>query len=282
MTTIYDILTDSPRVEAVEGMLFDDYRQSPGMNPSSIWAGRKSMKHMFDYFLLDRKDSKAMRVGRAVHSCILEPELFEDAYAAYDGKSRAGKGFKKAAATSTREVLLKDEYDSILTAADAVARDPVIAPYVSEGSAEVVVFAGERGMQCKGRIDWVSISQNAIVDIKTTKNIDAEPFGRDVRQFGYYLKLAMYRRWFEAATGKRLPVFIIAVENARPYDVALVPMPDADLDVGERQAVTILKRVGESLVSREWPGVANGQPYPLHTPTYWMPEDDEIIGAEDA
>lgn len=275
MTSIYDVLTDTPRVEAVEGMAFSEYRQTVGMNPSSIWAGRRDMEKMFDEFHSEWPDKPAFIVGRAVHANCLEPVLFKETYLEYEGKSRINKGFKDMVRDNPDcEVLTTPEWNTISAMADKVRHDPVAAPYIAKGSAEVSVFVGEFNMQCRGRIDWVSVSENAIIDIKTTRNIDPEAFGRDFRKFGYHMKLALYRRWFEKITGKRLPVFIIAVENERPYEVTVIPIPDAVLDQGEKIGLRILNNINIAIITRRWPGISNGELVPLHVPA-WEMEDDE-------
>jgi hypothetical protein len=177
------------------------------------------------------------------------------------------------------EILTQARYDNALKAANRFVSDPKIQALVSAGKAEVTLFEVEGNIQCRGRVDWVSSSERKLVDLKTCKDISSRKFGRDFYAYGYDIKLGLYQRWLNSLTRCHWPVEVICLENSPPFDVALVPIPDAVLDRGVQKALDIIRRVELCIKADSWPGVSGGQDYPLYTPQWEM--DDDLEGAEE-
>jgi len=281
---ISKVLAKGPgRTGINEGLGWDEYKALPAMNPSTIAHGMKSMLHLLSAWNATDTDSASKQWGRAIHTMILEPREFAGRYASWDGR-RAGKAYEEFAADAWehgKEVLKTEQMASLAEAGahfveecDRPGSD--IKPLIEAGKAEVTVFSVEFGIQCRGRLDWIS-SQQVIVDVKSTKDVHKDKFWRDFFAFHYDLKLGLYQRWLQECTGKPYPVYILAIENHRPYDIALIPIPDAVLDQGARHGLAIIERLPECIKTGYFPGVANGELYELVVPAWCMEDEDEEL-----
>jgi len=268
------------RCELAE-MSWDDYRAFPALNGSTIVHGRKSLlhlKHAWDY---SRPDTPAMQYGRLVHCLLFEPAEVEARYRTWEGARRgnAYKAFYAEAIMDGAEVIKSEgEYSlaSALVAAKSFLRNDRVQTLIAAGQAEQTVLGVEHGMQCKGRLDWVSTIEHTLTDLKSTAEIEPTLFGISFYRFGYDIKLGMYRRWLNAATGDNWPVEVIVLESKPPHDVAVIPAPDAVLDAGVEKALEIIRNVRTAIDTDQWPGVAGDDDLmPLKVPYSEMQEPME-------
>lgn len=70
----------------IKKISFSEYTKSPELNMSSLCNMLKSPAH-FQWAKQNPKDSKSLVKGRAVHTLVLEPEIFWDTYAVEPRKS---------------------------------------------------------------------------------------------------------------------------------------------------------------------------------------------------
>ena len=127
------------------------------------------------------------------------------------------------------------------------------AELLTKGAAEVSIewTDKDRGIACKGRMDW--LTDTALVDLKTTRDIEVKAFGRHAGGMGYHCQLAFYQMGL-FAHGLEPATKIIAVESCAPYDVAVFDLNEDVLWAGEvkvRQALALVARCREQ---RRWPG----------------------------
>jgi hypothetical protein len=281
MQPIDSILTDSPRVEAVYGEPFSEYQAAVGMNASTLKAGRASPRHLLAAWNAPHKDSDAMRWGRAVHTMLETPRLFEEQVRVWSGgnKVKAKKAwaeFKQQCADDGADWLDEEgpwSYRAVLDAMNVWLNDPLVMASVRGSRPEVCLFWNEGEVQCKARTDM--LREDKIVDVKTAASIEARPFAQSFYRLGYDMQLGMYQRAVEQVLGRLLPVEIICIENKPPYDVAVVPVHDSVLERGWAKVEPLLKRLPECIRSGVWPGIANGQLYPLDVPAWEMNDPEE-------
>lgn len=283
MPEISEILLDGPGLNEIrEGLPFDEYCQIVAMNPSTLVKGVKSLKHLRHGWYNRGEDSDDLLWGRAVHCLLFEPEQFEQRYCYYYGRrDKRVKEYQEFLAEHQGcEVLSRYQYDSALEAARSFVDDPHVQPLIESGKAEVSLLCADQGLQCKGRLDWITTGCGYIVDLKTTRSIEAKSFGRDFYKFHYDIKLGLYRRWLRQLTNcQSTQVKIVCVEKEPPYDVTVLPVVEAVLDHGEAKGLDLLSDVRSAIVNDVWPGVAGGDEYWLEVPYGEM--DVELEGAEE-
>ena len=98
--------------------MYDEYDQIPAVRRSALWEIRKSPAHYKWAVENPSEDTPALKMGRAIHMAVLQPEEFPDTYAVMpDGIDRRTKEGKAAWAAwceenDGKEVLTKEELET--------------------------------------------------------------------------------------------------------------------------------------------------------------------------
>lgn len=246
--------------------VLEDYAAIEGMNWSSlkhIAVSPKLFKYRQEH---PREDSKAFRVGRAIHCAVLEPERFLTDYVGQPdfGDLRTKKAKEARAAwrdelSEDVEILPPDEYElAVRCAAEVRAHEPAMRLLEGGRVEEVVTWTDEEtGVPCKGRLDL--IAPTYILDLKTTRMPTLWRIGSDVAAFRYHAQLAFY---FDGAVAARLIPpdadlpRILAVQTVEPYDVAPTHLGEAFLEAGRAHYRSLLRTYLDCRASDWWPGIA--------------------------
>lgn len=279
-----EAIIDGPfRHSAGERMVRDQYHEACGLNPSSI--KKESPLHVkHEYENCKRRITDAMQLGTAVHTLVWEPDLFTDQVVCWEG-DRRGNAWKAFAEENADKLILKAEgeysYERAIQIASKLTAEPRVKELAREGLAETAVFTEECGLQCRGLLDWLATHCATLADLKVVRSIVPRRFGNAVQEYGWDVSMACYRRWFQREANKEIKaVKFIAVESSPPFDVAVVDVPEAALELGWKKASAMIERVRESIETGVWPGIAGGEEVELFVPTYAM--DEEQIEWEDA
>lgn len=237
------------------GMSREEYDALERENISKLkWMGR-SPAHYQHYKKQPQEDTPAMKLGRAVHMAVLEPERFLASVAVWDGKIRSGGKWEEfKAANVGRELLTQGELNDCRAIQEAVHKDPVAKQYLRKGQSEVTLLWETAGFQCKGRIDFDSTE--AIVDLKTTIDASIEGFGRQAHKFGAVPQAAWYSDGYEKACGVRKPYVLIAAENDGPNVVQVYRVHDTQIEKGRDTYLSWLDKLDYCRKNDWWPGYA--------------------------
>jgi len=218
-----------------------------------------SLKHMAEsplaykwHLAHPREDTPSLKLGRAVHALLLEP----DSYAA----RRTGKLTPAAAAKVEHCAAAVAEHRAAMVALDETEREVVIQ-WVD----------GPTGLRCKGRVD--AIRPDRLVDLKTTRDLGA--FSRSASGYLYHGQMAWYHEGACEAGVLRASadVLVVAVETSPPFDVGVFQISTEVL--GEGWAL-VRRLLGELLIcqrSDEWPG-KYPEPVPLEL-SRWAAREEE-------
>ena len=230
---------------------------------------------------MPRQDTPAMLLGRAVHCAVLEPEAFDDRFLVYPGR-RAGKDWKEFKAKYPGAEIIKPEQRILaLNIRDAVRSNPEAMKYLTGGVAEASLeWDAGNGIRAKGRVDY--IQPGTLVELKTTRTIDARRFYADAARKFYHVQMPWYQ-WGATDSGFDVSnVVMIRVQNEAPFDVIVDKVPLAVLAEGETVYMQWLDRLAECLESDTWPGIQPEEgEYQL--PAWAKAEEDTtlIIGGQE-
>ena len=147
--------------------------------------------------------TKAMIIGSATHSAILEPNLFVDEWGRLPEGHGSSKAVKEAKAELAEkfapdQILKPSDYDTIVAMRDSVLSSTVADELLGSCNTEVSSYWTDSasGVRCKARIDAVPFMDSkwgsCLVDVKTTVNASAKEFQRSVFNFGYHRQAAHY------------------------------------------------------------------------------------------
>lgn len=221
-------------------------------------------------FQLDGKvaggSSEAQSFGSAVHCLILTPELFghefQDDLGAPVNPSTGkpyGVGTKNNEdwrSAQTRTIISASEMTAALRMKMEVFEHDEALRLLKCGVAERVIRRDLYGIPCQSRIDWLSIEGDDLIlcDLKTCA--DLAWFESDFRKFGYLYQLAFYRRMILAASGRLLPVRVIAVEKKEPFRVGVWEIVENAVhkaEIENEQYFGMLKECLEFPAEQKWP-----------------------------
>lgn len=266
-------------------MSFDDYKNAPGLNFSSLKNFRESPKH-FKHWLEHSQSSGSMSVGSAVHKMILEPHDFYRNFAVFDGRRQGKKWDEFRQQNQGCHLLTQKQYLDATAIADAVAADEVASGLIKKpGPAEVSMFADLGLKRVKVRIDKLINGGEAIVDIKTT--VDASPyaFAKHIHQYAYHAQAALYGDVCRAVLElDEMPdCYLVAVENKAPHDVVVYKLREQAIDLGRELYQEWIDKYLECEETDRWEGAGQGEINEIDVPAYAYAEDrcELIIGGEE-
>lgn len=207
--------------------------------------------------LVPQRDSQAFLVGRAAHTLILEGrQRYEREYAIGGPiNPRTGqpfgsqtKAFSEWAERQSRPVLGDMQAAMVEQMASSVGEHLFARELFRSGVAEGVVRCEYAGHRCQARIDWINpIEGRGLVDLKTADELDS--FEPAMQAFGYLHQVAFYRAVVAIASGRVLPVHIVAVEKREPFRCGVWQIAPAVLDQAQRdneEAMADLRRCRET------------------------------------
>jgi hypothetical protein len=258
------------------GLSNEDYHHLKAVSPSQIKILKRSPLHYFDQFLAEDRVKKpptdAMQKGTALHTAVLEPELWNSTIAvpkhSFDRRTKAGK---ELAAEFEREsagkiVLSPEDADEVRRMADAVRRHPAarfLLELPGRREASYTWTCPTTGLECKTRPDWHSLDRQIVLDVKSTKDASRWEFARSIANFDYHVQAA----WnLDAQGGTQF--LTLAVESERPYGVAIYPASEAMLDAGRRRIEASMTLLAECWRNNSWPGYGDLIQEPIDLPAW--------------
>lgn len=263
-------------------MPFSDYLGLPHTHATAL-------KHMLTSPLAYRvkttepdQDSDTLRLGRATHTYVLEPDKFGEQYAVWEGGRRYGKTWDAFCNdNSTRTILTKQQASEAKRIRDAVHAHPLAGKLLSEKSARrefTIVWSHPRtGITIKQRVDFLG---TALIDLKTCQSVKPALFSTAAARFGYALQMALYADGVAETLGEVPAVKIIAVESKPPHDVVVYNCGGDFLAVGRTQYEGALDLLIKCTKENNWPGIAPDTELELRVPNWAVPDldfGDEVI-----
>lgn len=263
-----------PELTHHEGLSNEAYHRLKAVSPSQIKVLGRSPLHYYDQFLAEdrekREPTPQMLMGTALHTAVLEPELWDATVAvpphAFDRRTKAGK---ELAAEFEREsagkiVLSPEDADQVRRMADAVRSHPA-ASFLLElpgrREASYTWTDPATGLPCKTRPDWHSEDRRIVVDVKTTRDASRAEFAKSIANLDYHVQAAWNQTALEAQQ-----FLTIAVENVRPYAVAVYPASGAMIAAGQRRIEAAMALLAECWASGRWPGYGDLVAEPIELP----------------
>lgn len=235
-----------------------------------------------------------MLAGTAIHSAVLEPDIFDDEYVAApvaDMRTKVGRAARaehEARHPGKTSMTAKD-FDRVLASRQAVFDHPIASKLLSgEGVNELSYvweskYPGAEGTLCKARADRLTMYEGTpcIVDLKTS--IDANPveFQKSVGRFGYDLQAAFYLDGLDAlhpVPGERRFIFVV-VEKTAPFGVSVCELEQFSLNEGRIKAERALAAYATAHATDTYAGY-EAKIHQIQTPM-WARIKDENGGWDD-
>ena len=239
-----------------------EYENIKAVNKSTLWEMRKSPLHYW-HLMHDtpRKDTPAMKLGRAVHARLLQPETFDDGYVVVpdcDRRTKAGKALWTDLLETGKELISGEDMETILAMEKEFANIRK-APFWKSPETEIGLTwtDSESGVACKARLD--AITDDYVIDYKTTTDASTAAFQREALKYGYDLQAAMYLDAARANGYSPKGFIFIAQEKTAPYLINIIHAGSAFLDRGAWIMRDLLAKWKECSESGVWPGYGENE-----------------------
>jgi len=270
-------------IEAIQqGISNEAYHTGRGLSKSGMSELLKSPER-FKHRYIDRKTfsepTPAMIFGSALHTMVLEPQLFHSQYVIdpkMPKRSNADKELwaKFQADNAGKQIISQDDFDAIQAMSRAVSDNGHALGILSqEGQAELSIFAEISGVLCKCRPDWLT-NIGLIADLKSAEDASYDAFSRACFVYGYHIQVALYTDVCRA-TGLPIDAFsFIVVEKKPPHSVAVYSASARMVDLGRAQYLQAIETYKRCQETGYWPGYNNDSLVEIDLPK-WA---ENIIG----
>lgn len=267
------------------GLYYDipeaEYHAHPAISASGLKIlATKTPRHFQHLYLEDGlKESKALEFGKAAHMALLEPERFAGSYAVApecDRRTKEGKALYAAFLEqyADAEHVSHANMQIIDSMRHSLSQKIAASAVLSDGHAEVSMFAEIDGIQVRGRADWIT-NTGIIVDIKTAQDASESGFERDAYKYGYHIQAWLYRKLYQAITGNWIPFVFLVIEKDAPHCVQVFTASDEMLALGELQGMAALEKYRYCTQHNRYDGYSD-MIVPLGIPAYAMKQLENI------
>ncbi len=221
--------------------------------------------------------TEAMKFGTLVHQVILEGADFLKRYVVmpeFVGLTKDGRAStRSAAAAEKREEWLTEqalsgniittqkEIDDIRGMLDSVMAHEDAFRLLKNGVTEISGYFTDpdTGIKCRVRPDFLSFDLMALVDLKTTRDVEMEAFSRTIWNLRYDFQMSFYGHGVEQICQRKVDYHaFIAVEKEPPYECAVYIADQAMLEKGEEGFRCALRTLRSCIDSDKWPGYQQG------------------------
>ena len=292
---------DAPAVGLHPDVPMEEYRDWPGASQSRLKVIRdKSPAHLRYMMENPQPSTKAQKLGAAIHTAVLEPEVFHARYAVIgrcegekkdgdrcansgsvltaDGRSLCGVHAGGAEIDDERVILPRSKYEQSQAIYKSVRAHPFARTLLGGHAERSAVWEDpETGVLCKGRFDDIAPEGvGALVDLKTTTDASPRAFERAIYKFGYYMQAAFYLTGAQALGEPVEDFAIIAVEKDPPYAVAVYRIRADALGAGRDELKPLLARYAECVRDDHWPAYPREVRDIALPPWAWKQVDERV------
>lgn len=249
-------------------MGFEEYTKLEALNYSGIKEILKSPAHYQAYLKKPREPSQAMVLGDALHTALLEPQLFTHKfYTVENVEDPRADGLPKMNTKEGKaawDIINKDSKGKLVIS-EAQAKDitlmieklyskKTIRDLLCGGMAEQTLTGLIDGVPVKARADYIHPGKCFILDMKTTaESAKDNVFNYKVHSLGYHIQAAFYLRVANLLSSFK-DFYICALETYWPFEAQVYQLDFGTLELGNHLVDKALKIYGKCLETKKWPG----------------------------
>lgn len=266
-----------------KSLSWDEYKAIRAVNSGVVSAGYVSMKHM--RAALDgefvRKDTDDMKLGRAIHCRLLEPERYTREFLIatkcsrllssgtnkgkrcsssgrfYDGANWFCGTHKPDGCNEPQDYIDEAEAAQAEAVAESLKHHDVMRLFLGECWTELSCVWESRGVLRKCRIDRYSREPRPrVLDVKKCLpgKGSRDEFEKSVHKFGYHRQMAGNIEAVEALEGVSPEGIWVVVEDGPPYDVNIIPANPQTIAIGRHENNDIIGRFAAAQQRNDYRG----------------------------
>lgn len=224
------------------------------------------LDYWWHYLRPEREVSKptvAMIFGTALHTAVLEPNVFDSDYIVtpkIDRRTNIGKAeFANLTAmcqAGNKTLIEAEDFDNVRGMRDAIFKHPTAKLLFQNGIAEQTFMFQEpnTGANCKIRPDWTDNNSGLIVDLKTTEDATPNGFAKSAFNFKYYKQAPFYLDGLENC-GKEAAGFVfVNIEKTEPFKIGIHYLDARSMQFGRDEYLRNCETYVKCLESGIWKG----------------------------
>lgn len=251
-----------------------EYHAHPALGSTTLKKAVDSMqtyKHYIESDPIEATDN--MNLGTAVHTLVLEPELFDSEIAVkekVDGRTKTGKEYNAmfAETSAGKTIITTEQFKEAQLMRDSVMDHPEVKKILNcrvEFETSGFYIDEETGIECKYRPDIRT--NNFIADLKTCQDATQNGFAKQVSNLGYHISAAHYLEGDRILKKINHEQFIfICVESKPPYQVGIYRLGPKSLNKGYMQRNEALKSISNSRETGVYPLLNDGEAMEIEMP----------------
>lgn len=268
------------------GVSFETYAGWKAINSGVVKWGAISPKHMHAAFNgeLKAEDTRSMKLGRALHCMLLEPETFETRFIIAgdceavlksgdrkgmkcgatgrfrdgDGAWMCGKHEPTEPLPLTEDIITLDEAKRCRAANEAIKSHWAVKLIRRKGWSEVSLVWEYAGLPMKCRLDRYATegTRPTIIDVKKVQpgKGTVEECEYAIKRYGYATQASLYVEGAARLSGKRPEFIWLFVEDGPPHDINIIPASAETLAIGWHIAKSAITRYARAIKSTDIPG----------------------------
>jgi len=225
-----------------------------------------------------RKETPALIFGDAVHTAILQPDIYIKRYAFFpedhDGRNIDGRARIKEAKEKNLIPLSWNDSGRIGEMKEAIRQHPTASKLIyGEGPAEISGFwVDERtGLECRLRADKIRSDLGIVIDLKTCEDARFDAFQRSIATYRYHWQGAHYLDGVSEITGIPHTNFVLlAIEKEPPFAISIYRIDDAAIYAGREEIKILMNEFRECKDRDVWPAYLPEEVQNISLPGWYL------------
>jgi exodeoxyribonuclease VIII len=236
------------------------------------------MRYVDDPPTLPLKESDAFAMGHAVHCLALEPEKFDERFAAapkVDRRTTAGKIRWAEHLEDSKDKIVIDEQDyaDAMACVQALNNHAEFATIMAQPRRVEVPFEFDLfGHRFKAKPDCIVDSMKLILDIKTTDDASPHRWQWSAVDYGYHRQAYIYQQAVQLETNEWYRFIFAVVEKPKPSTrgipptVALYELDPDTVRMGLEDSAGLVLQYESRLETNNWQQPYSSGIVPLRLP----------------
>lgn len=241
-----------PSIHSKQSLSNRAYHAIPALSSTRLKALAQSPAACLRAMTLAVEETTPLRLGRALHAQVLEPETYTENFVTEDVNllTKAGKARRDALQKEQKTLLSLDEAVEISAWKESVVTHPDIKPFFQSAVAEEMTVLWQEGRTlAKARVDLVG--DTWALDLKTSNFlVGFSPY--EIDRYRYYLQAAWYLRGLQKHLPRIVDFYFAVVSKQEPYESQLFKLDATSLDGGEEEIGQLLPVYESCLLRNTW------------------------------
>ena len=261
------------------------HTRAPGVSSSRLKHILVSPAHYQIKLSRPMLETDALRIGRMLHTTVLEPHLLASEFAIWTQGRRQGQEWEIfKLLNQDRTIITNDQRECVEGMSEAMYQ---IDDFPFEGwlhgvghipaavkERSIFWIDEETGLECRARPDAMTLGESPLAgDVKSTRSADPDQFVRDIFNMRYDLQAAHYVAGIKAVFGVDAKFVFFAAEKEAPHVARSFLMSPDSLAHGERYRRYCLRMIKKCTDEGIWPKQPVGAKAILVEPPFMKDKD---------